>query len=208
MKIIFLLLGLLIAGFAPHAFAQGFVPLAPIPDLTQGVVANSAGLASFFNNLYKYLIGLAAALAVIMIIWHGIEIALNKEDVSKLMDSKGKIYNAIFGLVLVLSPVLVFSIINPSILNLSLNLPELQTSSAPASNTTAANNVVCSGYSQYRSAEIMPPKSYCVDEFGGGWVNLNPVCCNTTGATDANYACCGLNASYTAPVTAAPISIP
>src|SRR3989344_8923790 len=123
MKKTFFMLIVSFLWFAPHVFAQsGFVPLAPIPDLTKGVTADQAGLANFFNNLYKYAIGLAAVLAAIMIIWGGLEIAVNKENVSKITDAKGKIYNAIFGLVLVLSPVLVFSIINPSILNLSLNL--------------------------------------------------------------------------------------
>ena len=116
--------------FAPYAFAQGFVPLAPIPGLTD-VPPTSGGLATFFNNLYKYMIGLAAALAVIMITWAGLKIAMNRDNVSTIMDSKGTIYNAVFGLVLVLSPYLVFSIINPSILNLSFNLPKLDTSAAP-----------------------------------------------------------------------------
>ena len=115
-------------GFAAHALAQGFVPLAPIPNLTEGVVANSGNLANFFNNLYKYLIGLAAMLAVIEIIWGGLEIS-TKDSVSKQSDGKERITQAIFGLILVLSPVLVFSIINPSILNLSLNLPKLDTKS-------------------------------------------------------------------------------
>jgi len=107
--------------------SSGFVPLAPIPGLTQGATADTAGLANFLNNLYKYLIGLAAALAVIMITWEGLRIATNQDNVSVITDSKGKIYNAIFGLILVLSPYLVFSIINPQILNLSLNLPPLDT---------------------------------------------------------------------------------
>jgi hypothetical protein len=124
-----------LVGFATHALAQGFVPLAPIPNLTEGAVANSKNLANFLNNLYKYLIGLAATLAVIQIMWAGFEIAVNKEDVSKITDSKGKIYNALLGLILVLSPVLVFSIINPNILNLSLKLPELDTKSATAPTT-------------------------------------------------------------------------
>lgn len=125
--------------------SSGFTALAPIPGLTDPTsatsVINSQSLANFFNNLYKYLIGLAATLAVIMIIWGGIEIALNKENVSKLMDSKGKIYNAIFGLILVLSPVLVFSIINPSILNLSLNLPPIKLDTP----TTVSSNGAGSG---------------------------------------------------------------
>ncbi|MFA5744652.1 MAG: hypothetical protein WC887_00295 [Candidatus Paceibacterota bacterium] len=109
--------------------SQGFTALAPIPGLTDtnGAVVNSKSLSDFFNNLYKYLIGIAAILAVIQIIRAGFDIATNKDNVSVLMSSKSKISQAIYGLVLVLSPVLVFSIINPSILNLSLNLPPLNT---------------------------------------------------------------------------------
>jgi hypothetical protein len=123
-----------VVGLVPHVFAQGFVPLAGIPGLTEGTTADSSGLAAFFNNLYKYLIGLAAALAVIEIIWGGLEIS-TQDSVSKQSAGKERITQAIFGLVLVLSPVLVFSIINPSILNLSLNLPELETKSATPTQT-------------------------------------------------------------------------
>jgi len=140
-SIFFLLLSI------PSALAastQGFTALAPIPGLTDansGVV-NSKSLSDFFNNLYKYLIGLAAVLAVIQITWSGIKIATNRENVSTLMDSKGRITQSILGLVLVLSPVLVFSIINPNILNLSLNLPALDIKSGiPISTSGAPTNV-------------------------------------------------------------------
>jgi len=109
--------------FAPHVFAQGFVPLAPITGLTD-IQPTSAGLAGFFNSLYKFLVGIAAALAVIEIIWGGLEYS-TQDSVSKKMDGKKRIYQAILGLILVLSPVIVFSIINPRILNLDLNLPEI-----------------------------------------------------------------------------------
>lgn len=105
---------------------SGFTALAPIDGLTDSSntsVVNADSLANFFNRLYKYLIGLAAVLAIIQIIWAGMDIAIfHKDAVSAITDDKGKIYNAVLGLVLVLSPVLVFSIINPSILNLSINL--------------------------------------------------------------------------------------
>ena len=121
----FIFAALVLISFAPHALAQGgFVPLAGIPGLTQNVDATMAGLAAFFNNLYKYLIGVAATLAVIEIIWGGFEIS-TKDSMSKQADGKERITQALFGLVLVLSPVLVFSIINPSILNLSLDIPIL-----------------------------------------------------------------------------------
>lgn len=131
MKKIFLAASALSVFFslAPEVFAQGFVPLAEIPGLTSREVTsvvNADSLALFFNNLYKYAIGFAAALAVIEIIWGGLEIS-TKDSVSKNKDGKDRIQNAVFGLVLVLAPALVFSIINPAILNLSLNLPPLQT---------------------------------------------------------------------------------
>lgn len=132
-KVIFFASTIIFFGLAPDVFAQGFVPLAPIPGLTQGATADTAGLANFFNNLYKYLIGVAAILAVIMIIWGGLEIS-TQDSVSKKSDGKQRIYNAIGGLVLILSPVLVFSIINPSILNLSLNLPPIDTVSGSGPN--------------------------------------------------------------------------
>lgn len=120
-KFLFVAVPIILFALAPHTFAQGFVPLAPIEGLTKGVTADSSGLATFFNNLYKFLIGIAAAIAVIEIIWGGLEIS-TKDSVSKQSDGKARIQQAILGLVLVLSPVLVFSIINPNILNLSLNL--------------------------------------------------------------------------------------
>ena len=138
-KKLFLTSLVLLLGFAPHVLAQSsFVPLAPIPGLTSSEVTsvvNTQGFANFFNNLYKYLIGLAAVFAVIMIIWGGLEYA-TQDSVSKKSNAKERIYNAIFGLVLVLLPVLVFSIINPSILNLSLNLQALDTKSTVSSPTT------------------------------------------------------------------------
>ena len=140
MKKMILLSGLfLFLGFIPHVFAQGFVPLAGIPGLTENVQATSGGLASFFNNLYKYLIGLAAVLAVIEITWAGIEMAINSDNVSKQSEGNERIRQAIFGLILVLSPVLIFSIINPNILNLSLSLPALDTKSGPPSGSAPAN---------------------------------------------------------------------
>jgi hypothetical protein len=115
------------------ANAAGFVPLAPIPGLTSNISGNisASTLTQFLNNLYKYLIGLAAVLAVIEIMWGGLEIM--GESVTKKADGKAKIQQAILGLVLVLSPVLVFTIINPAILNLSLSSLQPLSTQAPGS---------------------------------------------------------------------------
>ncbi len=139
-----LFFGLFVAVLMPvaHASADGFTALAPIPGLTsQSMIINSDSLAAFFNNLYKYLVGLAATIAVIQIMWAGAGIAFfHKDAVAAITDDKGKIYNAIFGLVLVLSPVLVFSIINPSILNLSLNMPPIKPAAANSKSSQSSQS--------------------------------------------------------------------
>ena len=138
-----------------HASADGFTALAPIPGLTsQSMIINSDSLAAFFNNLYKYLVGLAATIAVIQIMWAGADIAFfHKDAVSAITDDKGKIYNAIFGLVLVLSPALVFSIINPSILNLSLNMPPIKNNYSSSGVSGATGNQQSSSSNTAPSSE-------------------------------------------------------
>lgn len=159
----YLILGLAVLSFAPHVLAaDGFVPLAPIPGLTDettvGSVIDSAALATFFNNLYKYLIGVAATIAVIEIIWGGI-LYSTTDSVGNKEEGKEKIRMAIFGLILVLSPVLVFSIINPSILNLSINLKPIKTLSVPAQ--TAQDTAVPEGGTAYANGSTTPVGQWC-----------------------------------------------
>lgn len=109
------------------AGSSGFVPLAPISGLTDsGTVNGSNGLANFLNNLYLYAIGIAGIIAVIEIVIGGLEYSV-KDSIESHSNGRHRIQQAILGLVLVLSPYVVFSIINPAILNLSLNLPALNT---------------------------------------------------------------------------------
>ncbi|TSA43982.1 hypothetical protein D4R49_01125 [bacterium] len=187
-KIIFIAFFFLAIGLAPHAFAAAgdFVPLAPIPGLTQGITADQTGLANFFNNLYKFSIGLAAALAVIMIIWGGLEYA-TQDSISKKSDGKERIYNAIFGLVLVLAPALVFSIINPAILNLSINLPPLDTKTTLP---VAAPLPTCSSYVK---KNCTPPKSFDEGYYASPPQGSGAYCVQPTNPSsrDAAYLCTG-----------------
>jgi hypothetical protein len=130
------------AAAAPTPAAGGgsaFIPLAPIPGLTQGVTANSVGTVNFLNNLYKFLIGIAAVLAVLEIMWGGFEYA-TKDSVSKKSDGKKRIQQALFGLALVLLPVLVFGIINPQILNLSISMGPLNVQNTPGAPVPVVQN--------------------------------------------------------------------
>jgi hypothetical protein len=116
---------------------SGFKALVPIPGLTGNSdgsstsVVDSKSLADFFNNLYLYAIGLAAVAAILQITYAGFRIAFNQDNVATAVEMKGRVASTLFGLVLVLSPVVVFSLINPAILNLELQLPPLDTAPLP-----------------------------------------------------------------------------
>jgi hypothetical protein len=95
-----------------------FVPLTKFPQIQ--ALAQPNGFTGFVNTLYKILIGAGAVIAVIMIMVAGVEFMTNKGSVASNEKAKNHIRNAIFGLILILAPTIVFGIINPSILNLNL----------------------------------------------------------------------------------------
>jgi hypothetical protein len=153
-------------GSASTCTQGSFCPLAPIPGLDQGIQPTSSSIAQFLNNLYQFLIGIAAAIAVIEIVWGGLEIS-TKDSVSKNSDGKERITQAILGLILVLSPVLVFKIINPSILNFSatfspVNIPSgaAQQTSTPTPSTTSSP-VSCSQCASYNGSQYSQCESTC-----------------------------------------------
>lgn len=96
-----------------------FVPLTQFPQLDK--IAQPGGFATSVNTIYRVLVGAGAVLAVIMIMIAGVEFMTNRGSVSSNEKAKNHIRNAIFGLILVLAPTIVFSIINPDILNIDLS---------------------------------------------------------------------------------------
>jgi hypothetical protein len=126
-----------------HAQSNDFVPLAPIPGLNQGISATEQGVATFLNNLYTFMIGIAVILAVGMIIYGGVRYALSEVPSAK-GDGKRHITQALFGLVIVLAPALVFGIINPAILNLNVSMPALKTTwgTSTAPSPTAPDPII------------------------------------------------------------------
>lgn len=115
-------------GSGPQGNPSGgyFIPLTQLPGI-QEIAQNGNGLPAFLNTLYKLCIGAAALIAVLQIIRAGLmwmSAGDNSESISK---AKGLISSSIFGLILVLSPFIVFSIINPGVLSLNIgNLSSLQ----------------------------------------------------------------------------------
>jgi type IV secretory pathway VirB2 component (pilin) len=113
-------LSLLLLGLPLVVFGQDatFVPLTTgVPFLEN--VGNADSLSTFLNDIYKVCIGVAATLAVLQIMRAGI-MYMGGDSVTEKKEAKNLIAMSIGGLILVLSPVVVFSIINPEILSLEI----------------------------------------------------------------------------------------
>lgn len=117
------------------AFAQGgaglnYVPLAPLPGIGDtGPVTN---LPQYINNMVKLLIGVAAALAVIMIVIGGLE-RMTSDSIQKQSDGRKKIEQALLGLLLALGSWLILNTIDPALLKNDLSIDVTPV----ATNTTA-----------------------------------------------------------------------
>lgn len=117
-----------------------YVVLAPLPGV--GTESNGttkiSNLAQYITGMFKFLIGLTALLAVIMIIFGGIEY-MTTDVISNKSAGKERIKNAILGLLLAVGSWLILNTIDPDILkikigdiNTNLNTPAPQTNNAPA----------------------------------------------------------------------------
>lgn len=82
-------------------------------------VSKNIGLGNFLSMVFNYGIGIAGALAVVMIVWGGVEIMLSESVFSKDAGKK-KVKDAIMGLLLALFSWLILNIINPEILKFKL----------------------------------------------------------------------------------------
>lgn len=95
-----------------------YTPLEPNAFNSFGGSYNGDNLGLFLSEAFQFGLALAAALAVIMIVWGGAEIMLS-ESVYKKGDGKKKVWDAIWGLLLALVAWLILYTINPAILNWS-----------------------------------------------------------------------------------------
>lgn len=92
---------------------------------------------AYINYLYAMSIGIAGLLAVIKMVIAGVKWMLT-DVVTRKEDAKKDIQGALLGLLVVLGAVLILTVINPTILNVTLNLEEIgeATYVPPTSNST------------------------------------------------------------------------
>ena len=96
-----------------------YCPLEPDAFSSFGAANTSGNLGLFLSEAFSFGLALAAALAVIMIVWGGVKIMLT-ESIFEKDDGRKKIQDAIYGLLLALVSWLILYTINPDILNFKL----------------------------------------------------------------------------------------
>lgn len=142
---------------------RSFVPLTSLPGLDKVEDANN--LADFFNQLFRIAIGVAATLAVFQIMHAGVKFMTNKGSISENEEARQLLQGAVFGLILVLSPVIVFGIINPKILELDFDVSQLKnnfTGVAPGSTTTGTSTT--SGPTNYTRGAFLTFMGFPTEE--------------------------------------------
>lgn len=100
--------------------------LAPLPEIG-GMVDIDKGLGDYLNALFRFIIGLAGVLAVVMIVFGGIQYMMTDVVFDK-EDAKKKITGAIWGLILALGSFVILNTINPDLLNLNIGIKPVQLS--------------------------------------------------------------------------------
>jgi hypothetical protein len=182
-----------------HAQSADFVPLTNLPGISEVSTANS--LAPFLSQVYKICIGLAAVLAVLQLMRAGV-MYMGGDSITEKKEARALIGTSLAGLLLVLSPVIVFSIINPNILKLDINGGALQQSGstssaggspgASASGSAASPNpqvtsAICSAATVKKAAFLASGKT-CEQSFGTGYAKIDDQCCS---ALPTGASCCG-----------------
>lgn len=103
------------------ATVENFVPITGLPVFEGVENTGEVDVANFFNRLYVLAVGAAAIVAVAQIMLAGFSLAYAGGNHSAIQEARNKIQNSILGLLLILSPTIVFGIINPDILNLRID---------------------------------------------------------------------------------------
>ncbi|HYC34377.1 MAG TPA: D-Ala-D-Ala carboxypeptidase family metallohydrolase [Candidatus Paceibacterota bacterium] len=133
-KFIFTLIFLLIPIASLAAIDAVYRPLAPLPDASgnmQNTIkidnkgeGNNVNLEKYFKNLYRLGIVVATGLAVIMVMWGGIEY-ITSDALGGKEEGKEKIQNAFMGLLLALGSYLILRTIDPNLVNVKLDIMAL-----------------------------------------------------------------------------------
>lgn len=127
--ILSVLLFVLWVSATPVFATEPYQPLVTLPGVTNA--GTGVALGDYLAGAFRLFIGVSIVLAVIMIIIGGLQY-MSSDAISNKDDGRKRISSALYGLLLVLSTILIMQTINPNILNFNLDLalPDLSNPTA------------------------------------------------------------------------------
>lgn len=123
--------------YVAPVFAADYTLLAPLPLSGPGSQVEKTSATTYLEGMFKLLIGVAGALAVVMIIVGGIKY-MSSDAIGGKSEAKETIQNAIWGLILAIGAWLILNTINPDLVKFNLNLDKItatQDTTAPGTNS-------------------------------------------------------------------------
>ena len=122
------------------AYATTYTPLAQVPVLGTSInIGGATDLGNYLQKVFAIGIGVAAGLAVIMIVVGGIEY-MSTDAIGGKEEGKERITSALWGLLLALASWLILNTINPALLNMDLKVSLVTTQGAIVSSSVASTS--------------------------------------------------------------------
>ena len=92
----------------------------PIPKVGGGSLRLVESYGQYVNTIYKWMIGIASILAVLVIMISGLEWILAAGNAGKIGKAKGKIKNSLLAIFFISVSYLILAVVNPKLLNLGI----------------------------------------------------------------------------------------
>lgn len=158
----FLLTGIFICFKVTFADTLSYTPLAPLPGIEDAATASNLSL--YLRAIFRLAIGVAAALAVIMIMIGGFEYIFSTVPGVK-GDGKEKIQQALLGLLLAIASWVILSTIDPSLTRFDFNIGSAPAVEIPAGPTAAySKSLQCYGPPGPNNERVVI-ETFIIDQF-------------------------------------------
>jgi hypothetical protein len=155
-----------------------YIPLEPLPG-TYDPATKQATIATYLPAMFQLIIGVAGVLAVIMIVWGGIQY-LTTDAIQDKKEGKQRIQDALWGLILAIGAFIILNTISPNLLNFKLSIV-----SVPQITTTApGTGFGCVGTNSCVAGDPWPDDTAVRSHLFSNNIPVNKNNCKTVGETN------------------------
>lgn len=176
--------GITAAASLKYAFPCPNLPGIPCPDATNQA---SQSPAAYIARFYQFALGIAGLLAFVMIVWGAIQYIVSAGNATQQSDARDRIWQALWGVALLLGAYLILYTIDPNLVNLTD--PSIKNIAVPINSTKTTG----SGYNKYEWTQAIRQDEGCDGCYSykcpTGTVRVDESRCGDS-APGAYYFCC------------------